>query len=143
MTAEEARARYSKNSENGYVDCSNCPIFADNGGDEAYCPPFCTGYDDTHKAIADYIIEKEAKEKTPSPTNNVDHPSHYTHGGIECIDAMLSAFGKEAVANFCMCNCFKYLWRHKYKNGIEDLQKADWYLKKYEELMGGASNVSK
>jgi hypothetical protein len=22
----------------------------------------------------------------------------------------------------------KYLWRYKYKNGIEDLKKAQWYL---------------
>lgn len=137
MTAEEARVRYSIERSGGYVSCSDCPINSRNGGDMAYCPDDCTGYTTAHKAIAEYMSEKEAKEKTPSPTNNVDHPSHYSQGDIECIDAMLSAFGKEAVANFCMCNCFKYLWRHKCKNGIEDLQKADWYLKKYEELMGG------
>jgi hypothetical protein len=24
----------------------------------------------------------------------------------------------------------KYLWRYRYKNGVEDLEKALWYLKK-------------
>ena len=65
--------------------------------------------------------------------HNVEHPSHYTQGGIECIDAMESAFGKEAVKNFCICNAFKYIWRFKSKNGIEDVDKAIWYLNKYKQ----------
>ena len=64
----------------------------------------------------------------------VNHPAHYNQGNIECIDAMLSAFGKEAVMNFCLCNAFKYLWRTKNKNGMEDIKKAIWYLEKMEEL---------
>lgn len=60
--------------------------------------------------------------------DNVNRPAHYTSGGIECIDAMQAAFGVEAVKDFCLCNCFKYLWRHRNKNGVEDLKKARWYL---------------
>lgn len=67
--------------------------------------------------------------------NNVDHPSHYNQGGIECIDAMISAFGKEAVENFCLCNAFKYVWRNRDKNGFEDIDKAIWYLNKIKELI--------
>lgn len=75
------------------------------------------------------------KELSPLPLkDNVYHPSHYTSGSTECIEAMISAFGEEAVANFCLCNVFKYLWRHKKKNGLEDIQKASWYLSKYEKL---------
>lgn len=66
--------------------------------------------------------------------SSVDHPSHYNQGGIECIDAMLSAYGKEAVSVFCLLNAFKYLWRMEHKNGTEDLEKAIWYLKKRLEL---------
>lgn len=58
----------------------------------------------------------------------VNRPAHYTSGGIECIDAMQAAFGDEAVKDFCLCNAFKYLWRHRNKNGVEDLKKARWYL---------------
>ena len=64
----------------------------------------------------------------------VHHPSHYNQGGIECIDAMVAAFGKEAVANFCVINAFQYCWRSEHKNGIEDIDKAIFYLNKFKEL---------
>jgi hypothetical protein len=64
----------------------------------------------------------------------VNNPPHYTNGGLECIDAMISSQGTEAVKNFCLCNAFKYIWRTKNKNGIEDIDKAIWYLNKYKEL---------
>lgn len=66
--------------------------------------------------------------------DGVNHPSHYNQGGIECIDAMVAAFGKEAVATFCHINAFKYLWRTEHKNGLQDIDKAIWYLNKYKEL---------
>lgn len=66
--------------------------------------------------------------------DNVQHPAHYTQGNIECIDAMVAAFGKEAVANFCKLNAFKYNWRSDLKNHTEDIEKAIWYLNKYLEL---------
>lgn len=66
--------------------------------------------------------------------DNVNHPVHYTQGGIECIDAMISAFGKDAVKTYCHINAFKYVWRSNHKNGNEDIEKAIWYLKKYLEL---------
>jgi len=66
--------------------------------------------------------------------DNVRHPAHYTQGGVECIDAMISAFGKEAVATFCKLNAFKYNWRSDLKNHTEDIEKAVWYLNKYLEL---------
>ena len=60
----------------------------------------------------------------------VNHPEHYADTtSIECIEAMEIAFGTEAVKDFCRCNAFKYLWRHKNKNNKEkDLEKADWYM---------------
>lgn len=64
----------------------------------------------------------------------VNNPEHYTSGGIECIDAMTAAFGEEAVQDFCICNAFKYVWRSRKKNGLEDIKKAKWYLDKYLEL---------
>lgn len=61
--------------------------------------------------------------------DNVNHPKHYTQGGIECIDALAAAtnglVGIEAVDT---ANALKYLWRWKYKNGVEDINKAIWYL---------------
>lgn len=71
------------------------------------------------------VFEKYSKDAKPDPVNR---PAHYTSGGIECIDAMQAAFGDEAVKYFCLCNAFKYLWRHRNKNGVEDLKKCRWYL---------------
>jgi hypothetical protein len=67
--------------------------------------------------------------------DNVNKPAHYTDTKVECIDAMIKVFGKEAVINFCLCNAFKYHWRSENKNGQEDLDKAHWYMKKYKELV--------
>jgi hypothetical protein len=36
---------------------------------------------------------------------------------------MQEVFGTEAVQNFCVCNAFKYLYRHRRKNGKEDIEK--------------------
>ena len=68
-------------------------------------------------------------------TDNVNHPTHYADScSIECIDAMLLIFGYEDTINYCIINAFKYIWRHKNKNGLEDLKKAEWYVNKAEEL---------
>ncbi len=66
--------------------------------------------------------------------DKVNHPTHYETNGIECFDAMTASQGIEAVKQFCACNAFKYIWRYSHKNGIEDLEKANWYLNKRIEL---------
>lgn len=81
-------------------------------------------------------IETADTTEPPEETDNVNHPKHYT-GGIECIDAMLQTQGVEAVKGFCICNAFKYIWRQGNKNGVEDVEKAIWYLKKFIELKRG------
>ena len=81
------------------------------------------------------------KEDTDISANNnaVNNPVHYQSMvkdlKIECIDAMIETQGEEAVIDFCVCNAFKYLWRHREKNGDEDVRKANWYLNKAVELM--------
>lgn len=72
--------------------------------------------------------------------SNVDHPQHYNQGNYECIDVMIDTFGKYAAIDFCHLNAFKYLWRFKHKNGLEDLKKAKWYVEKEIELMGESVN---
>lgn len=61
----------------------------------------------------------------------VNHPSHYTQGGIECIDAIKAAtVGKTGIEAVCVANVVKYLWRYEEKNGLEDVKKARWYLER-------------
>ena len=64
----------------------------------------------------------------------VNNPPHYNTGQFECIDVMVETQGVEATMNFCVCNALKYIYRHKRKNGREDIQKARWYLDKALEL---------
>ena len=72
----------------------------------------------------------------------INHPAHYeSQTSLECIDVMEIAFGAEAVGNFCLCNAFKYLWRYKHKGGAEDVQKAEWYLNHYSDIVGEYSNT--
>lgn len=66
--------------------------------------------------------------------DNVNRPSHYCTGKFECIDVMLETQGKQAVLDFCLCNAFKYLYRHNGKNGYEDVKKAKWYIDKFIKL---------
>lgn len=61
--------------------------------------------------------------------DNVNHPSHYTQGGVECIDAITAAtVNKTGIEAVCTANVIKYLWRYEGKNGLEDVKKAQWYL---------------
>ncbi len=80
-------------------------------------------------------IEKQIPKEAMSDYDPVSKPEHYTNTKVECIDAMIDVYGVEAVKSFCLCNAFKYHWRAKDKNGEEDLQKADWYMMKYKELV--------
>lgn len=59
----------------------------------------------------------------------VNHPSHYTQGGIECIDALEAAtINLKGIEAVCTANAIKYLWRWKEKGGVEDLEKSKWYI---------------
>jgi len=78
--------------------------------------------------------EGDGEQERQAQYDPVDRPKHYANTSIECIDAMVETQGKEAVKAFCICNAFKYLWRHNSKNGDEDIKKAAWYLNKAVEL---------
>lgn len=66
---------------------------------------------------------------TPSKKKeNVEHPSHYCSGGIECKDAIKASMTHEEYLGYLVGNIMKYIWRHRKKNGVEDLFKAQQYL---------------
>ena len=55
----------------------------------------------------------------------VNYPKHYTShpSGVECIQ-ITEHMG------FVLGNALKYIWRADLKNGIEDLEKAKWYIER-------------
>jgi len=71
------------------------------------------------------------------PTDNVNNPSHYGNGQIECIDYLEDFMTTEEFIGYLRGNIGKYLHRCRYKNGLEDLRKAEWYLKKLIEVYNG------
>jgi len=56
------------------------------------------------------------------------NPSHYKQGNIEVIDFIL-----DQKFSYMEGNVVKYLSRYKFKNGLEDLKKARWYINKIIE----------
>ena len=59
---------------------------------------------------------------------SVHAPKHYQGDKMECIDAMAAMLSHDEFRGFLRGNIFKYMWRYKDKNGLEDLRKANWYL---------------
>jgi hypothetical protein len=58
------------------------------------------------------------------------NPPHYKSEGVECIDYIKQQLSRDAYVGYLEGNVIKYIHRHKYKNGLEDLRKAQWYLEK-------------
>ena len=105
-------------------DCSTCEYLANSGQEEP-----CRGCHLT----SDHPNWEQCKDA-------VNHPLHYTAGGIECIDALEAAtVSLEGIEAFCTANAIKYLWRWKHKNGAEDLRKAKWYLEKLIKKVEGTN----
>ena len=66
----------------------------------------------------------ERPERKPVVNDPVEHPAHYTYGGIETID-----FIESKQLDFCLGNAVKYISRAGHKlDKIEDLKKARWYI---------------
>ena len=84
--------------------------------------------DDLFKDIGDIEELKEVKV-----SDLVNNPPHYNQAGIECIDAIMAATNHNK-EGYLQGNILKYVWRYDYKGGLEDLQKAQWYLNKLIEV---------
>lgn len=124
-----------------YSYCDDCPLY----DLESPCGVDAIEIEDVKQTLKALTECETYKEVYPSDfglaideiPDNVNHPKHYETGKFECIDVMIETQGVEAVKNFCICNAFKYIYRHKNKNGCEDVKKAIWYLNKFVELDGG------
>ena len=81
----------------------------------------------------EYMNMRSEKENAMAKDDMVNSPKHYNESGIECIDALQAMLG-DGFEAYLQGNIAKYLWRYKYKNGTEDLKKAQWYLSKLIEV---------
>ena len=67
-------------------------------------------------------------------SSKVDHPDHYNFGKMETLDLIDNFSTPEEYDGFLKGNIIKYLHRYNYKNGLEDLEKAQWYLNKLVDV---------
>lgn len=75
------------------------------------------------------------RDKADAPDDPVEHPGHYTDGGIEVID-YIEAKG----LGYHLGNAVKYISRAGKKDPaktVEDLEKAIWYIRRKIELLKG------
>ena len=118
--------------------CSGLYLFGFDG-----TQPFSSPTLETVINHVEYMVYNENSEKLvedPKP-DMVNHPSHYTFGKVECIDALESmaegynVFGssKEGPCVFATLawQVVKYIWRAPLKGKMhEDLMKAKFYLER-------------
>jgi hypothetical protein len=73
--------------------------------------------------------KKESQSDAPAK-ETINHPKHYNEhpSGVECITVVEHM-------SFNVGNAIKYLWRANYKNGVEDLYKAAWYVNREIERL--------
>ena len=86
----------------------------------------------------EYMAYRAEEERKMQEDDMVNSPAHYNKAGIETIDA-LQAMLNNGFDYYLQGNIVKYLWRYRYKNGVEDLKKAQWYLNKLIEVYDGKS----
>ena len=139
MTIEEMRNKLTEYCY-GFIHCENGCRLRKPGG-------FCRWNDLSdestedcyHFLIAEGLIGKPEQPEINfvkverndevEPTNDaVQHPSHYTQGGIECIEAIKASMTADGFCDYCKGNIIKYIWRWRDKGGAEDLRKASVYL---------------
>lgn len=81
----------------------------------------------------DKVRKKEDKFFQEVEADLVNHPPHYTAGAIETIDYIKDNLTAKEFQGYCIGNALKYLSRYRHKGGIQDIEKATWYLNKLVE----------
>lgn len=108
--------------------CEGCPL-CDFDETDCYNPDL----------VSESVIERNYKILFPESVvaferveeDLVNHPSHYTSGGIECIDAIAASMTPDEYAGFLKGQVIKYVWRYRLKGKpLEDLKKARFYLER-------------
>ena len=153
MTRKEKVEMLQYYCDNKNFTCLDCPLYKKYDEEtDKYTEDYGCVFEDMDNEMLDKIygwykeIDQAACEnaedscygKEPN-ADMVNHPSHYTQGGIECIDALKAAtVSKTGIEAVCTANAIKYLWRYEEKNGIEDVKKARWYIDRLiKELENG------
>ena len=74
-----------------------------------------------------------AEIKQPKTVDMVNHPPHYTNGGIETIDFIKAKLTPDEYRGFLKGTCIKYASRLGNKLNTDDAGKLAWYANKLGE----------
>lgn len=119
-----------------FTSCKNC-FYEAFGNSERPCEICDWSSRFIAKEVFQKVPERRIADIIESTQDSVNHPKHYTHGGIEVIDA-IEAWG----LNFRLANVVKYVARSDHKNNkLEDLKKARWYLDREISKLESSTNV--
>ena len=137
MTRDETVLALDKFCDN-QEDCSCCLLnnFSDASNfnkwsDDKLAIAYDHIYKNSEARLDGGHLKNEEVKMDENVPDMVNHPQHYTQGGIECIDALKAAtVGKRGIEAVCVANVIKYLWRYEEKNGIEDVRKAKFYIER-------------
>lgn len=89
--------------------------------------------------VLHHPMTQEISSKLDRGTNDeqkdiVNHPNHYNSYSREVIDTMQGSMTSDEFKGYLKGNIMKYITRYQFKNGVEDLKKAHWYLNKLTEI---------
>ena len=103
--------------------------------DESYSTYSAKGEEEVWMVVEQDISDLTFDTPSKEP-DMVNSPAHYGSGSIECIEYIEDFLTTEEFIGYLRGNIAKYLHRFRYKNGIEDLRKAEWYLNRLSQTMG-------
>lgn len=70
----------------------------------------------------------------PEKFDIVKKPEHYHKYNMDTLTFLEHGFPPEVLKGFCLGSAIKYLQRYELKNGLQDLEKAKFYVDKLIEL---------
>ena len=135
MTIEEKAIEIEKYCDS-IDDCSECAIRNSDFTCYGLYDVFPEVIEKNYEIIFGNKSETKEEKVEKKAEDMVNHPSHYTSGGIECIDAITSALSsyEDSVDSWLVGQVIKYLWRAPLKGKYEeDIKKAQFYLNRLVE----------
>jgi hypothetical protein len=90
--------------------------------------------DDESYLIQCNICTKVHRVTYDCKKDSVNHPVHYTKGGIETIDFIQAKLTPDEFRGYLKGNIIKYTTRERFKGKKEDCEKLAWYAKRLSEL---------
>lgn len=84
-------------------------------------------FDSIYRSIGESILKK--------PNDDPINPNHYKRYKLEMIDNMQNSMTHDEFIGWLKGNIMKYISRFQDKNGVTDLEKAQWYLTKLVEVV--------